>query len=722
MFYTFPTAWLPIDRGLDNSHFYAFNHLFASDMQAGRDIIFTKGPLGFLLGPQPIAKNMETAFVLNLAVYSFFIIGALIFIRVYHKKGGIVPQALLIIITVFFLNIFNRMGRIEFLYSMIVYLYLYIYEVSERKKYLVAASLFAAFAALIKQSSGVFGLLAVLSYFALSAGKKGALRGFALSIAVSFFGFLAMWLMIYGNLQGVITYIQSAVYFSAGHTIGMALESKYSRAVIAAGILLWILGLALIKDKPAAKSLLILLMPFLSVLKYVFGREDAYHYLAFIIFLIIMLYFSMLHIRKLKPLLIYTCLGIISIAVIFTNIAGTEFGIYAKNDVFKKFFIADGYRKILDFSKYKKAMIYHSEIKLKQSKIPSEIRDKIGNKTADVYPVEISYIPANYLNWKPRPVFQSYIAYLPWLENKNLQFFSKDSIPEYLIFENISGKCATLDDGYVFNDEPRVIMKILEKYHPESQYNQRIIFRRNETSAKWQNEETTEDEVSFGEWIQVPKQRGIVTSARVKVKKTFYGNLKSFFYREPKLLISYMTESGEIYRHNLPAGNIENGIWISPYITDPGISLIKAQSSGAPYGLKRNSRIKTDITIREDGCEIVLYGRISEPAIAPEIYAVFENSFDRYEFKTEQSGIGPEKGALYLRFDRHLLPKGDYSAGLRIKSASRNNTALIMDKKIHVDKHKDYIHGAYVTAVKLELRDKYFYAGKFKLKWVNYNR
>jgi hypothetical protein len=435
-----------------------------------------------------------------------------------------------------------------------------------------------------------------------------------------------------------------------------------------------------------------------------------------------MLYFSVLHIKKLKPLLIYTCLGIVSIAVIFTNITGTEFGIYAKNEVFNKFFIVDGYRKIFDFSKYKKTMIYYSEKKLEQSILPSVIRDKIGNKTTDVYPVEISYIPANYLNWKPRPVFQSYIAYLPWLEDKNLEFFSRGDVPEYIIFENISGRCATLDDGYVFNDEPRVIMKILEKYRPESQYNQRIIFRKNENAAQWQPEKTPSVEASFGEWIQVPQQRGIVTSAQVKVKRTFYGNIKRLFYREPKLLLSYRTKCGEIYRHNLPAGNIENGIWISPYITDPGVSLTKAKSSGAPYGLKRNSRIKTDVTISEDGCELVLYGRASAGGITPEIYAVFENAFARYEFKAEQYVSGPDKGAIYLRFDRHLLPEGRYKAGLRIKSENINETALITDKEFNVDEHKDYIHGAYVDAVKLELRDKHFYNGKFMLQWVNYNR
>ncbi|MFM5960370.1 MAG: hypothetical protein ACKOQ2_24990, partial [Dolichospermum sp.] len=56
--------------------------------------------------------------------------------------------------------------------------------------------------------------------------------------------------------------------------------------------------------------------------------------------------------------------------------------------------------------------------------LPDTIKNLVNCKTIDIIPWEISLVPANQLNWKPRPIFQSYSAYTKTLDNFNFESMS----------------------------------------------------------------------------------------------------------------------------------------------------------------------------------------------------------------------------------------------------------------------------------------------------------
>ncbi|MDR2058321.1 MAG: hypothetical protein LBP83_08620, partial [Dysgonamonadaceae bacterium] len=51
--------------------------------------------------------------------------------------------------------------------------------------------------------------------------------------------------------------------------------------------------------------------------------------------------------------------------------------------------------------------------------LPSEFLQQAANKRVDVFPYDIALLYAYDLNWSPRPVFQSYSAYTPVLDQIN---------------------------------------------------------------------------------------------------------------------------------------------------------------------------------------------------------------------------------------------------------------------------------------------------------------
>jgi hypothetical protein len=77
------------------------------------------------------------------------------------------------------------------------------------------------------------------------------------------------------------------------------------------------------------------------------------------------------------------------------------------------------------------------------------IRAAVGNGTVDVYNYGIGIALLNGLKLSSRPIFQSYSAYTPSLEDKNLRFFQSGKAPDFLLWrdENVDGRYPGQDDA-----------------------------------------------------------------------------------------------------------------------------------------------------------------------------------------------------------------------------------------------------------------------------------
>ena len=63
----FPGHYVPLGPGTDRSWMYALNRLVGSEFVHGRDVVFTYGPLGYLLWPSVMGSNLLYATVLRIA-------------------------------------------------------------------------------------------------------------------------------------------------------------------------------------------------------------------------------------------------------------------------------------------------------------------------------------------------------------------------------------------------------------------------------------------------------------------------------------------------------------------------------------------------------------------------------------------------------------------------------------------------------------------------------
>jgi len=69
---SFPVIDPSYSIGLDCSAWYAINYFFHHGIQAGRDFIFTYGPLGFIESPNPLGHNLQFSILFICLVYFTF--------------------------------------------------------------------------------------------------------------------------------------------------------------------------------------------------------------------------------------------------------------------------------------------------------------------------------------------------------------------------------------------------------------------------------------------------------------------------------------------------------------------------------------------------------------------------------------------------------------------------------------------------------------------------
>jgi len=86
----------------------------------------------------------------------------------------------------------------------------------------------------------------------------------------------------------------------------------------------------------------------------------------------------------------------------------------------------------------------------------------LAGRTVHVHPFETSAVWAYDLGWKPAPTFQSYQAYTPWLDRHNAATLSSADGPDMVLW----GLAAAIDGRTVANEAPATTLALLCRFEP----------------------------------------------------------------------------------------------------------------------------------------------------------------------------------------------------------------------------------------------------------------
>lgn len=189
----------------------------------------------------------------------------------------------------------------------------------------------------------------------------------------------------------------------------------------------------------------------------------------------------------------------------------------------------------------------------------------VGDRSLDVFGHDQATAVYNKFNYTPRPVFQSYSAYTPELAKLNADFYRSDRAPEFVLLKlgSIDGRLPAMDDSavlYLFTQRYKFILN--EKFFQLWQKTgapvnpaeaPRLVERRAlPVGQSWSLAEHNQNPL----WVKIDLQ------------PTLLGRLRTFFYKPPMLHLAIEDTQGLTRTYRMPAPIGRAGFIINPIIED----------------------------------------------------------------------------------------------------------------------------------------------------------
>lgn len=557
---TFPNFSPSFGIGLDTSYIWAFNFLFNNNYESLSQLVYPVGPLGFLKFPTTEGNNLALA----IAFYSLLKIWFLaLFLNLSQGQPGKLKFA-----TVLLLLIISYFLSLDFLVIGITALHVYIMVEHRRWWHIIPASMLAVAGLMIKSSIGVTAMSVIFAGLVFFAIRFKNLRDSIIQLLAAGAVSLALCVLVSGGFKSCIMYSINALRLSFSYSEALALF-PYNNWWLLAGFIFTVCLIPLINRSQTRRLFFLLLLPAFAMWKYGLGRQDIYHYATMLQFFIVFwgLMITLSERFKLRNLV----LAAISISLFYSNM---------------QHIIAPEYRplkvEINGINNFSETVIQHAEFRKRHSEIsarnladntiPAEIRTLIGEASVDVYPWELSFIPANNLNWKPRTTLQSG-SFSRWLDRRNADDFCRIKGPEFLIFHFVKdkwgGDLGSIDGRYLLNDNPLTIYNILNHYDLIQKTGKFLLFRKNQHDRLKPAETSDEQYVGWNQWIDVPDYSGKIVRMKIAAETSLKGKWIGFWYKTSPYYVDYRMDDGKMLSFRFIPDNARDGIWINPFIRFP---------------------------------------------------------------------------------------------------------------------------------------------------------
>lgn len=563
--FSFPEMGLDYGPGVDRSLKWLFNHLFSEGYPQGSNFIFPHGPLAFFMYPTADNFLLAVAVILILQVAFVFQIYTL----TGKDKWTNVLIALVLSWFIFSLSNFNQL-----ILSNIAVGYLN-YLTNERPAHKYWTFLLAAFVFYVKAYAAILAGAMTVSFLVIVFFRNRDIRKTVTDAVVLLGMMLLFWVLMFHQITGFIDYCIGMIHLAGDNSAAAALYPK-NNWMLLVPFLMIIMAIPFVqKTREAYLFGFLFLFSFFAAWKYGMARQDFHHVRIYLYFIIIsMLFFLFYSSKKLLLNLSVIVLAFVLFALNMKNLDAPQP-------------LTINYAGIVNFKEF---LTSYSEIKAEKEKqnlekiainrLPQKARDLIGDATVDIYPYDFTILAANHLNWKPRPVIQSYISYTSWLDKKNADHFKSGEGARYFIFrlnpsaqDQNGGKLESIDSRYLLNDEPQTFLELMRNYQLVFKDKDFMVYQKRPQRMDIGSILTKASVGKWDQWIAVPDSGGYLTRIKLHFDRSFTGDVKSLLYKDENYHMELKTVDGATFRYRIVPQNAEDGLWISPFLTSAGDSV-----------------------------------------------------------------------------------------------------------------------------------------------------
>lgn len=554
--------------GLDASWMLGLNLAHARGMVAGRDIIFTYGPLGYLLYPEPVSGTPTLALIFRLGLYllSITALGRLVWIM--QSKAAAFWTALILGLGVV-LDALPEENRVILAMTALALL-----PLADRSHWRYAELSLLGFMTglgfLVKMNQGIEGVALFLVLLATVAFQDRPLtrraRGqliaalciLPLSIAILF-------LASTGSLSGLAAYLRTGWEIVSGYSEAMGLpgplwQVTLACATIAATFLVLLVAADLQSLWPGAAPALIVAF---FVFKHAMVRQGAGHAPPFHIKFAVGLLFLLVCARAARDRRLIVIMQLFSVvmayAISIEAYAGFDSDIKARLQLRQTYSILAAYWRWPSTWARVGAV---NDLNRSKLRLPDRVHRVIQNATVDAIPWDVDVVEANGWNWRPRPVFQSYSAYTPALDRLDAEHLESNRTADFAILN-----FAAIDYRHPFLETPLSWRALLDRYDLKLAAADWLLLQHRNVSRYAPLAPLGFSVARWDEDVLVPQANGMLVMGP-RLRSSFSGKLASLLFRSAAVYAEVTYRSGGKLRWRCVPRNLPEGFLIRPFPQD----------------------------------------------------------------------------------------------------------------------------------------------------------
>jgi hypothetical protein len=561
-----PQLPAPIEDGVDASWNLALNMIHDQRLSFGRDIVYTSGPLGYLLTPEPDLASPWPVLSLRLLGWALSATVAVLVSKLYGPSTGL-AAALVLCTQLILAPQYAKYFSDAMLVGYIPALLLVAMPLHGRFKWLVLAGLIAGLAMLIKVNDGLTAILLYLILSVATVWRSADWRLLPMLAALPAAVFLLGIAVTQGDLYGGLVFLWRSLELVRGYSEAMS----YHGPVWQTGLIL--LYACLLAGMPAVlgnrwywrspEALCAGVAAFMAF-KHSVVRQDVHADQALNRMAIAFL-FLLVASRRPAERRVMAALMVFGALFTWTCAIGQR-QIFARNAL--KQLSPSGVRETLAALFHWPERYYKLQAVADQKRqhlvLPSDFHDRVGRSSVDGFPHCIDAVRANRWNYRPRPTIESSAAYTARLDELNALHITGGHAPQFALF-----KWHAIDHRHPLLQEVATNWALIENYEPALFDADALLLERKSLRRHGVWIENAAIDASWGEWVPLPEiQAGESLLLSAQISRSTWGSLRSFFLRAPYIWIHLVRRSGRESRYRVIRDLLRSPSLIRPFPED----------------------------------------------------------------------------------------------------------------------------------------------------------
>lgn len=579
---------------LDSSWRMAIGRFFMEGRQFGTEVVFTYGPLGFAMGKTYWGDHLNV-------LIGWHAVQAVVFtIIIYWHAYRLTGYSRIFCFGFFFLFGLSYQDAMHMSIMALCGMELIRRSNLTWRWSSVALLVLLVILSLVKFTNLMLGFFLVLLAGGLELWQSRKLSGLRLP-GLFLALFMIGWMLCGQHLGNLPAYFHSSWEISQGYQDAMGLACPSNQLYLGlttVGLMLAYLAVnfATATDRIRGGALTLGALAYLYLnWKHGFIRADG-HQIGFYYAVMTILFTSPLlldesdRLRRLKQGLL-AATAVVSLfsleAVLPGLVRGALGSIQEKVNLHTAYLFTDAYG----------TKVYEGKLEAERSNVDlQKTKATVGRASLDVLGFEQAVALFNGFNYQPRPVFQGYSAYTPYLSRLNYDYYASDRAPEYVLF-----KLQTLDGRLASMDDPHVLRLLVQRYTYLYSEQGFALWRRKPgpfDAASFEPKPIRSVAAHLGEKINLADLVDHNIWVEIDYRFNLLGKLRRFLYRPVLVNLHITDDKGVETVHRLPQPIGRAGFMLSPVVNDM-LDYMRASGGGTS---RRAVSIRIDTAKQDRDC------------------------------------------------------------------------------------------------------------------------